>query len=111
MTISPKREAELSAVAKEFLRDYYHTVPKPKAVVVEDQVVRDADVEVSRADKNSPMGDDKVVRVRRPDYVTINMAEYERQRNEKAAERQRRKWEREYNNLDPLIWGYDEDED
>ena len=110
MAISPEREAELSAVAKEFLRDYYHTVPKPKAVVVEDQVVRDADVEVSKADKNCT-SEDKVVRVRRPDYVTINMAEYERQRAEKAAERQRRKWEREYLNLDPLIWGYDEDED
>jgi bifunctional pyridoxal-dependent enzyme with beta-cystathionase and maltose regulon repressor activities len=110
MAISPKREAELNAVVKEFLRDYYHTVPKPKTVVVKDQVVRDADVEVSKADKNYPTSEDKVVRVRRPDYVRIDMAAYERQRAEKAAERQRRKWEHEYLNLDPLIWGYDEDE-
>ena len=108
MAISPKREAELSAVAKEFLRDYYHTVPKPKAVVVEDQVVRDADVEVSKSDKNSPMGDDKVVRVRRPDYVTINMEAYEEQQAEKA------RYKRYLRELDPCrlgIYGPIDDEE
>jgi hypothetical protein len=108
MAISPKREAELNAVVKEFLRDYYHTVPKPKAVVVEDQVVRDADVEVSKADKNYPTSEDKVVRVRRPDYVTINFAAYEEQQEDK------RRYKRYLKELDPCglgIYGPIDDEE
>ena len=106
--ISPERDAELTAIAKEFLRDFYNTTPKPKAVVVEDQVIRDADVEVSKADRNYPEGGG-VVRVRRPDYVTINFVEYERQQAEKAA------YKRYLKDLDPCRLGLygpiDDDED
>jgi hypothetical protein len=38
--------------------------PKPKAVVVEDQVVRDAEPHVSRTDPNYPNSDEGRVRVR-----------------------------------------------
>jgi hypothetical protein len=107
--ISPERDAELTAIAKEFLRDFYNATPKPKAVVVKDQVVRDANVEVSKADRNYPTSDEGVVRVRRPDYVTINFAEYERQQAEKAA------YKRYLKDLDPCRLGLygplDDDED
>jgi hypothetical protein len=99
MAISPERDAELSAIAKEFLRDIYYATPKPKAVVVEDQVVRDANVEVSKADPNYPTGEDKVVHVRRADYVTINIPLWEEQQAEK------RRYKRYLKELDPCRLG------
>jgi hypothetical protein len=47
--------------------------PKAKAVVNDGEVVRDADVRVSPADPNYRENDGGVVRVRRSDFVTINM--------------------------------------
>jgi hypothetical protein len=65
--------------------------PRPKVVVRDDLgTVRDADVHVSRADVNAA-GQDRVVEVRRPDWVTINMDVYERQLAERAEERRQRR--------------------
>jgi len=81
-------------------------MPKPKVVVRDDLgTVRDADVHVSRADPNAD-GTDKVVPVRRPDWVTINFAEYERQREVDEA------WKAYMRSLDPFRMGlYEMDED
>jgi hypothetical protein len=46
-------------------------VAKPKVVVNEEEVVRDADVRVSPADPNYRESDEGVVRVRRSDFVRI----------------------------------------
>ena len=84
-------------------------LPKPKVVTRDDLgTIRDADVHVSRADPNTASGQDKVVEVRRPDYVTINVAEWERQQEDKRADRE---WRR---NLDPYklgIYGPTDDEE
>ena len=74
--------------------------PKPKAVVVEDQVVRDADPHVSRADPNYSGSDEGVVRVRRSDFVTINMGLWEAQQREKKEARRLRRA------LDPYRLGH-----
>ena len=69
-------------------------------------VVRDADVHVSRADVNA-RGKDRLVSPRRAEFVTINMAAYERQCAARAAERERRQA------LDPCklgLYGASEDE-
>jgi hypothetical protein len=84
--------------------------PKPKAVVVEDQIVRDAEPHVSRTDPNYPNSEDGVVKVRRPPpgFVTINMQLYEQQRELKALDRRRMR------EIDPFglgLWGpVDEDD-
>jgi len=61
---------------------------KPKVVVKDDKPVADADVVVSPADPNAASARDGVVRVRRPDVVTINYDEAERRfaQREAAAE-------------------------
>jgi hypothetical protein len=88
MSVSPEKQAEINAEVEEFFRDFYgERSPKPKAVVVKDQIVRDADVPVSRIDPNR--SDDMFVRVRRPDYVTIDMPAYEEQQRWKAEARRR----------------------
>jgi hypothetical protein len=74
--------------------------PKPKAVVVEDRVVRDANPHVSTADPNYPGSDGGVVRVRRADFVTINMRAYEEQQWLKAEDRRHRK------EIDPCRMGH-----
>ena len=74
--------------------------PKPKAVVVEDQVVRDADPYVSRADPNSPGSDGGVVRVRRKDWVTVNMGLYEAQQRQRVEDRRLRRM------IDPFRLGH-----
>lgn len=75
-------------------------LPRPKVVTRDDLgTVRDADVHVSRTDPNTASGQDKVVEVRRPDYVTINIPEWERQQADK---REERRWRR---NLDPYRLG------
>jgi hypothetical protein len=86
MAIPPKGKAEVDAMMDEIFGPM--PLPKPKAVVVEDRIVRDADVDVSRADKNYR---GETVQVRRPDYVTIDMAAYEAQQRWKAEERRQRK--------------------
>ena len=51
--------------------------PKPKVVLSEGKEVRDATVQVSPSDPNYRKADEGVVRVRRPGFVTINMAAWE----------------------------------
>ena len=105
MALTPARKAEIKAELEEILGPAPR--PKPKVVTRDDVTVRDADVHVSRADVNAG-GADRVVAVRRPEYVTINMEAYERQRAERAAERRRRR------ELDPYrlgLWGPIEDDD
>jgi hypothetical protein len=49
--------------------------PRPKVVARSDLgIVRDADVHISRADPNAADGRDRTVEVRRPDYLTVDMA-------------------------------------
>jgi len=74
--------------------------PKPKVVVSEDGVVRDADVKVSPADPNYHGSEEGVVRVRRADFVTINMELYEAQQQAKRDERMRRR------EIDPFRLGH-----
>jgi hypothetical protein len=85
--ITPERKAEIFA---ELDAMFGPPRPKPKVVTVDAVAVRDADVHVSRADRNAE-GTDRVVEVRRSDWVTINMAAYERQCAERAAERRERR--------------------
>lgn len=76
--MTPERKARLEAELDEILGP--EPLPKPKVVAVEGRVVRDADVQVSPADRrNSRYGTVETVRVRRNDCVTINMVEAERQ--------------------------------
>jgi hypothetical protein len=81
--------------------------PKPKVVVEEAEVIRDADVRVSPDDPNYPGSDEGRVRVRRSDFVTINMKVWEEQMRQKRLDRLRRR------ELDPYRlghWGSTEDE-
>ena len=108
MSVDPKRVAELVALMEKALGLTPKPKPKPKVVVNEEQVVRDADVRVSPADPNYRGSEEGVVRVRRSDFVTINMAVWEAQQEEKAEARRRRRA------LDPYRLGHwgsvDEDE-
>jgi hypothetical protein len=75
-------------------------MPKPKVVTRDDLgTIRDADVHVSRTDPNAADGHHRTIEVRRPDYVTINVAEWERQQRDKLEER---RWRR---SLDPCRLG------
>jgi hypothetical protein len=70
-------------------------------------IVRDADVKVSTVDPNHD-GDKGEVRVRRRDFVTINMRAWEEQQRQKAEDRRQRRI------IDPYRlghWGSDEDDD
>ena len=93
MSITPQRLAEIKADLEETLGPL-NPQTKPKVVTKDAEPIRDADVHVSRADKNAK-GVDEVVQVRRPDYVTINMKAYEEQQQLKAEwkeeDRRRRK--------------------
>jgi hypothetical protein len=105
MAVSPERKAEIEAMLDEFFGPV--PLPKPKAVIVADKPVRDADVHVSRADINAK-GVDELVEVRRPDYVTINLAAYERQVEDKREARRKRR------ELDPCrlgLYGPTDEED
>jgi transcriptional regulator of aromatic amino acid metabolism len=65
--------------------------PKPKVVVKDQEIVRDANPYVSTADPNYRGSDGGVVTVRRNDFVKINMPLWEQQQAEKReARRQRR---------------------
>jgi hypothetical protein len=60
--------------------------PKPKVVTSEGRPIRDAVVTVAPEDPNA-RGGDRVVEVRREDFVTINFELYELQQAEKARHR------------------------
>src|SRR5262245_28391116 len=62
MALTPEREAELRAEMEE-AGVLSPNLPRPKVVVRDDRVKRDADVHVSRADPNAVDGD-RVVEVR-----------------------------------------------
>jgi hypothetical protein len=103
MSVTPERKAELIAMLEEIIGPT--TPPKPKVVTRDDQVIRDADPHVSRADPNYPGSDKGVVRVRRSNFVTIRMDLWEEQMREKQEARLRRR------QLDPFRlghWGTDE---
>jgi hypothetical protein len=107
MSVDPKKTEELVALMERALGLTPKPTPKPKAVVDEGEVVRDADVRVSPADPNYRGSEEGVVRVRRKDFVTINMELWEAQQREKREDRLRRKM------LDPARlghWGSTDDE-
>ena len=113
MAISPERDAELEAMAKEIIRDLNGVASskittRPKVVAKEDQIIRDANVSVSKADKNWPASDEGMVHVRRPDYVAINIPLWEEQQAEKA------RYKRYLRELDPCrqsLYGPVDDEE
>ena len=100
MSVDPKKTAELVALMEKALGLTPKPKPKPKVVTNEDGVVRDADVRVSPDDPNYGRSDEGFVRVRRKDFVTINMDLYEAQQREKAAARRYRRA------LDPYRLGH-----
>jgi hypothetical protein len=106
MTVTPERKAELIAALEELIGP--KRMERPKVIANEGDVVRDADPHVSRADPNYPASDGGVVRVRRSDFVKINMELYEAQQEAKREERRHRRL------LDPYRLGHwdsvDEDE-
>jgi hypothetical protein len=106
MTVTPERKAELIAALEELIGP--KRMARPKVIANEGEVVRDAEPHVSRADPNYNRSDDGVVRVRRNDFVKINMELWEAQQQDKREERLRRR------SLDPFRLGHwgavDEDE-
>ena len=95
--MTPERKAEIEARLEAIIGPMPR--PKPKVISRDDVgVIRDADVHVSRADPNAT-GEAEVVSVRRDDFVTVNMAGYERQQTERARDRTFRR------NLDPFNIG------
>jgi hypothetical protein len=80
---------------------------KPKAVVEEGEVVRDADPHVSVEDPNYPGSEEGLVKVRRPDWVTVRMDLWEEQQRWKMEQRRLRRM------LDPCrlgLWGPTDDD-
>jgi hypothetical protein len=73
--------------------------PKPKAVTNDGEVIRDATVKVSPDDPNYKKDDGGVVKVKRNDFVRINMEVWEEQ------QRQRREDRRHRRRLDPARLG------
>ena len=106
MAITPERKAELIAALEELIGP--KRMERPKVVVSENDVVRDAEPHVSRADPNYARSEGGVVRVRRSDFVRINMEVWEAQQQEKREQRRLRRA------LDPYRLGHwgsvDEDE-
>jgi hypothetical protein len=100
MSVDPKRTAELVALLEKALGLTPKPKPKPKAVVNDGEVVRDADVRVSPADPNYRGSEEGVVKVRRNDFVTINMELYEEQQRLKREDRLRRRM------IDPFRLGH-----
>jgi hypothetical protein len=108
MTVTPERTAELLALLEQVLGLTPGPPSKPKVVVNETLVVRDADVRVGPADPNYPKSDDGVVKVRRSDWVTVRVDLWEEQQRQRREERRRRR------ELDPFRlghWGSVDDED
>jgi hypothetical protein len=108
MSVDPKRVAELVALMEKALGLTPKPKPRAKVVVSDGEVVRDAIVRVGPADRNYHGSDEGVVRVRRSDFVTINVELWQAQQEDKREARRRRR------ELDPDrtgIWGpVDEDE-
>jgi hypothetical protein len=73
--------------------------PKPKVVTNEGVEIRDATVKVSPDDPNYRQDDGGLVKVRRKDFVTINMAAWEEQQRLKMEDRRHRR------RLDPARMG------
>ena len=68
-------------------------IPKPKVVVSDKRVIRDADVVVSPKDPNAKRGKAETVRVRRPDTFAPSVIDaqwWDRQQSQ-TADRQRRR--------------------
>ena len=102
--MSVTRDVRGKAVVDEIMDEIFGPMPRPKPkVVVEDaEPVRDADVHVSRADTNAGKGVDRVVEVRRADWVTVNIKAWEEQKRWEEEDRRHRM------SLDPCrlgIWG------
>jgi hypothetical protein len=74
--------------------------PKPKVVTSDAAVVRDAVVTVGPNDPNYSGSDEGVVRVRRADFVTINIGLWEEQQRQKAEEKLLRR------QIDPFRLGH-----
>jgi hypothetical protein len=106
MAVTPERKAELIAELEEIIG---HRMDRPKVVASETEVVRDADVRVSRADPNYPKSQEGMIRVRRNDFVTIRMDLWEEQQRQKRGEKLHRR------QLDPYRLGHwgpiDEDDE
>jgi hypothetical protein len=106
MAVTPERKAELIAALEELIGP--KRMERPKVVVSDNEVVRDAEPHVSRADPNYAGSDGGVVKVRRNDFVTINMEVWEAQQQDKREQRRLRRA------LDPYRLGHwgpvDEDE-
>jgi hypothetical protein len=94
MALTPERKAEIRALLNPT------KPPKPKVVTSEGDVIRDAVVRVAPEDPNARGRDDRVVNVRRADWVTINIAAWEEQQRWKAEDRRRRR------ELDPFRIGH-----
>ena len=106
MAVTPERKAELIAALEELIGP--RPMPKPKVVIRDDDIVRDADPHVSRADSNYVESEQGVVRVRRSDWVTVRVDLWEQQMRQKREERLRRRA------LDPCrlgLYGPIDDED
>ena len=103
MSVDPRKTAELVALMEKALGLTPKPKPKPKVVVSEEGVVRDADVRVSPADPNYHGSNEGVVRVRRSDFVTINMELWEAQQQAKREDRRLRR------SLDPFRLGHWDD--
>jgi len=100
--MTPERKAEIRALLNPT------PPPKPKVVTSGGDVIRDAVVRVAPEDPNAKGRDDRIVEVKRADFVTVNIPLWERQQAERARERQR------WRELDPCRLGHwgssDEDE-
>jgi hypothetical protein len=105
MTVTPERKAELIAELEEIIG---HRMDRPKVVASETNVVRDADVKVSKADPNYAKSEEGMVKVRRSDFVVIRMDLYEEQMRQKAEDRRQRRM------IDPYRlghWGPDDEDE
>src|SRR5262249_18407073 len=91
MGVSPERTAEVGGLLEKALGLTPRPRPEPKVVVNEEEVVRDADVRVSPADPNYRESDEGVVRVRRSDFVRINIEVWEAQQRQKREDRRLRR--------------------
>jgi hypothetical protein len=84
--MTPERKAEIEARLDAVLGISKPKPAKPKVVTSDGRSIRDAVVRVAPEDPNA-RGGDRVVEVRREDFVTINFELYELQQAEKAAHR------------------------
>src|SRR6516225_6610674 len=84
------------------VEDIWGPIPKskPRLVASDAEIVRDANVQVSPSDPNYSASADGVVKVRRSDFVTVNMQAYEEQQRWKREDRLRRR------SLDPSRLGH-----